>query len=112
MAKYLTDIFNLDKPLPTPPLPTPYACNCWCTPLEKTTTYSKHCNRRADIKKVIIALVGKKKKGEEDAEMDTDDEDQQILDTLTCWYALHGDERESAQNAKQGSSALGKTLNT
>jgi len=25
---------------------------------------------------VIIALVGKKKKGEEDAEMDTDDEDQ------------------------------------
>jgi len=33
---------------------------------------------------VIIALVGKKKKGEEDAEMDTDDEDQQILDTLTC----------------------------
>jgi len=26
------------------------------------------------------------------------------------WYALHRDERESAQNAKQGSSALGKTL--
>jgi len=25
---------------------------------------------------VIIALVGKKKKGEEDVEMDTDDEDQ------------------------------------
>jgi len=39
-------------------------------------TYSKHCNCHADIKKVIIALVGKKKKGEEDAEMDTDDEDQ------------------------------------
>jgi len=33
-------------------------------------------NRRADIKKVIIVLVGKKKKGEEDAGMDTDDEDQ------------------------------------
>ena len=28
------------------------------------------------------------------------------------WYALHGDECESAQNAKQGSSASGKTLNT
>ena len=31
-------------------------------------------NRRPDIKKVIIALAGKKKKGAEDAEMDTDDE--------------------------------------
>ena len=29
-------------------------------------------------------MVGKKKKGEDDVEMDTDDEDQQILDTLTC----------------------------
>jgi len=28
------------------------------------------------------------------------------------WYALHRDECESAQNAKQGSSASGKTLNT
>ena len=33
MAKYLTEIFNLDKPLPTPPLPTPYSSNCQCTPL-------------------------------------------------------------------------------
>jgi len=31
-------------------------------------------NRRPDIKKAIIALAGKEKKGEEDAEKDTDDE--------------------------------------
>ena len=30
---------------------------------------------RPDIKKTIIALAWKKKKGEEDAEMDADDED-------------------------------------
>ena len=35
-----------------------------------------------------------------------------VLSVATHWYALHGDERESAQNAKQGSSASGKTLNT
>ena len=33
-------------------------------------------------------------------------------DAAEHWYALHGDEHESAQNAKQGSSASGKTLNT
>ena len=33
MVKYLTENFNLDKPLPTPPLPIPYAGNCRCTPL-------------------------------------------------------------------------------
>lgn len=33
-------------------------------------------NRRPDIKKAIIALTRKKKKGAEDAEMDTDDEGQ------------------------------------
>jgi len=40
---------------------------------------------------------------------------QEIADYLQAkfrWYALHGDERESVQNAKQGSSASGKTLNT
>jgi len=31
-------------------------------------------NRRPDIKKAIIALAGKEKKGEEDTEKDTDDE--------------------------------------
>ena len=31
-------------------------------------------NRHPDIKKAIIALAGKEKKGEEDAEKDTDDE--------------------------------------
>jgi len=44
-------------------------------------------------------------------------EDQQQLNTSPIctysnnrWYTLHGDECESAQNAKQGSSASGKTL--
>ena len=31
-------------------------------------------NHHADMKKAIIALAGKEKKGEEDAEKDTDDE--------------------------------------
>jgi len=35
---------------------------------------------------------------------------EQLSEKHPRWYALHRDECESAQNTKQGSSALGKTL--
>jgi len=46
---------------------------------EDHETFKALNNRRPDIKKVVTALAGKKKKSAEDAEMDTDgegDEDQ------------------------------------
>ena len=46
---------------------------------EDHETFKALKNRRPDIKKVVTALAGKKKKSAEDAEMDTDgegDEDQ------------------------------------
>jgi len=96
-------VLDLTSPSPTPPVAMPTAApHILAMP-------------RLNIPQVKMHMHYKHKRdaseeGEEEGESEKESNTSSPPPTCGRWYTLHGDERESAQNTKQGSSASGKTL--